>query len=112
VTVSRAIIDDVSAFNAGRVEQGPVGSIGVVLGATVDLAALGVDVAKAHAPALPVLAPGFGHQGAKATDVRALFGALTPYTLVNESRSLLQAGPRGLTTAIDACAAELRAALV
>jgi orotidine-5'-phosphate decarboxylase len=111
-TVSRAIIDDVSAFNAGRVGDGPIGSIGVVLGATVDFAALGVDVATAHAPALPVLAPGFGHQGAKATDVRALFGALTPYTLVSESRSLLQAGPRELATAIDARAAELRAALV
>ena len=112
VTVSRAIIDGVSAFNSGRVEQGPVGSIGVVLGATVNLAALGVDVTTPHSPALPVLAPGFGHQGAKATAVRSLFGALAPFTLVSESRSLLQAGPRGLATAIDARAAELRAALV
>jgi orotidine-5'-phosphate decarboxylase len=111
-TVSRAIIDDVSAFNAGRAEEGPIGSIGVVLGATVDFAALGVDVATPHSPALPVLAPGFGHQGAKATEVRSLFGALAPFTLVSESRSLLQAGPRGLATAIDARAAELRAAVV
>ncbi|AYG04929.1 orotidine-5'-phosphate decarboxylase [Gryllotalpicola protaetiae] len=111
-TVSRAIIDDVSAFNAGRVGEGPVGSIGVVIGATIDFAALGVDVHTAHSPALPVLAPGFGHQGALGTDVRRLFGSLAPYTLVSESRSLLQAGPRGLATAIDARAAELRAALV
>jgi len=111
-TVSRAIIDDVSAFNAGRTEQGPIGSIGVVLGATVDFAALGIDVNSAHSPALPVLAPGFGHQGATATDVRRLFGALTPFTLVSESRSLLQAGPRGLAAAIDARAEEVRAALV
>ncbi|GAA4172547.1 orotidine-5'-phosphate decarboxylase [Gryllotalpicola koreensis] len=111
-TVSRAIIDDVSAFNAGRIEEGPVGSIGVVLGATVDFAARGIDVTAAHAPALPVLAPGFGHQGAQAADVRRLFGALAPYTLASESRSLLQAGPRGLAAAIDARAAELRAALV
>jgi len=112
VTVSRAIIDDVSAFNAGRAGEGPVGSIGVVLGATVDFTALGVDVTTAHAPALPVLAPGFGHQGARAADVRSLFGALTPTTLVSESRSLLQAGPRGLAAQIDARAEELRAALV
>ncbi|WP_344792191.1 orotidine-5'-phosphate decarboxylase [Gryllotalpicola daejeonensis] len=111
VTVSRAIIDGVSAFNAGRAGEGPIGSIGVVLGATVDFTALGVDVHTPHSPALPVLAPGFGHQGAKATDVRRLFGALAPFTLVSESRSLLQAGPRGLATAIDARAAELRAAL-
>jgi orotidine-5'-phosphate decarboxylase len=111
-TVSRAIIEGVSAFNAGRVADGPVGSIGVVLGATVDFAALGIDVGAAPAPALPVLAPGFGHQGAKATAVRSLFGALTPYTLVSESRSLLQAGPRGLAAAIDTRVAELRAALV
>jgi len=111
VTVSRAIIDDVSAFNAGRIDAGVVGSIGVVLGATVDFPAQGVDVDAPHSPALPVLAPGFGHQGAQATRVRELFGALTPLTLVSESRSLLQAGPHGLAAAIDARSAELRAAL-
>ena len=111
VTVSRAIIDDVSAFNAGRIDAGAVGSIGVVLGATVDFAAQGVDVDTPRSPALPVLAPGFGHQGAHAVRVRELFGALTPLTLVSESRSLLQAGPAGLAAAIDARTAELRAAL-
>ncbi|HEY0248601.1 MAG TPA: orotidine-5'-phosphate decarboxylase [Gryllotalpicola sp.] len=111
-TVSRAIIDGVSAFNASRAEDGPIGSIGVVLGATVDLAAQGVDVTAPHVPALPVLAPGFGHQGAQATRVRELFGALAPFTIVSESRSLLQAGPAGLAVAIDERAAELRAALV
>ncbi|MFC4244594.1 orotidine-5'-phosphate decarboxylase [Gryllotalpicola reticulitermitis] len=117
VSVSRAIIDDVSAFNAGRIDAGAayagaVGSIGVVLGATVDFAAQGVDVTAPKSPALPVLAPGFGHQGAQATRVRELFGALTPFTIVAESRSLLQAGPAGLAVAIDERAAELRAALV
>jgi orotidine-5'-phosphate decarboxylase len=111
-TVSRAIIDDVSAFNAGRIEGGAVGSIGVVLGATVDFAAQGVDVTTPQSPALPVLAPGFGHQGAQATRVRELFGALAPFTIVSESRSLLQAGPAGLAVAVEARAAELRAALV
>ncbi|WP_022880816.1 orotidine-5'-phosphate decarboxylase [Gryllotalpicola ginsengisoli] len=112
VTVSRAIIDDVTAFNASSTGAAAVGSIGVVLGATVDLPGSGIDVHAAHAPALPVLAPGFGHQGALATRVRELFGALTPFTLVSESRSLLQAGPAGLAPAIEERAAELRAALV
>jgi orotidine-5'-phosphate decarboxylase len=112
VTVSRAIIDDVSAFNAGRIDAGAVGPIGVVLGATVDFGAQGVDVTTPKSPGLPVLAPGFGHQGAKATRVRELFGALTPFTIVSESRSLLQAGPADLAVAIDSRAAELRAALV
>jgi orotidine-5'-phosphate decarboxylase len=111
-TVSRAIIDDVSAFNAGRQGAGTVGSIGVVLGATVDFGAQGVEVTTPKSPALPVLAPGFGHQGAQATRVRELFGALTPFTIVAESRSLLQAGPAELAVAIDERAAELRAALV
>ena len=112
VTVSRAIIDDVSAFNAGRIDAGPMGSIGVVLGATVDFATYGIDMTAPRSPALPVLAPGFGHQGAEATRVRELFGALTPSTIVSESRSLLQAGPSGLSAAIDARAGELRAAVV
>lgn len=112
LTVSRAIIDDVSAFNAAVEFGGPLGSIGVVLGATLDLAAAGLDISAGHAPALPVLAPGFGHQGARVEDLRSLFGSLAPATLVNESRSVLAAGPRGIADAIDRRAAEVRAALV
>ena len=64
LSVARAILDDVAERNSAAT-TGPLGSIGVVLGATLDLAGFGIDVTAAPPVALtPVLAPGFGHQGA------------------------------------------------
>jgi orotidine-5'-phosphate decarboxylase len=112
-SVARVIIDDVMNYNAQRAD-GAVGSIGVVLGATLDLADYGIDVAAAPSPGLPVLAPGFGHQGAKLADAPSIYGALLANTVVSDSRSLLSAGPNGLAAEIDrrndelAAVAELR----
>jgi orotidine-5'-phosphate decarboxylase len=112
-SVARVIIDDVMNYNAQRAD-GAVGSIGVVLGATLDLADYGIDVAAAPSPGLPVLAPGFGHQGAKLADAPNIYGALLANTVVSDSRSLLSAGPNGLAAEIDrrndelAAVAELR----
>jgi orotidine-5'-phosphate decarboxylase len=108
MTVSRAIIEDVQEFNRG-LSPHPFGTVGLVLGATVRLADFGVDTAHAVEPALPVLAPGFGHQGAKVEDVRRLFGSLTPGVIVSESRGLLSAGPDGLAAAIGRRTEEVRA---
>ncbi|MEO6827536.1 MAG: orotidine-5'-phosphate decarboxylase [Microbacteriaceae bacterium] len=107
-TVSRAIIDDVIAFNAGQAGH-PIGSIGVVLGATLDLAAFGVqtDAKAAHNP-MPVLAPGFGAQGALVSQARRRFGALAATTIISESRSILTAGPDALAETITRRAAEVR----
>jgi orotidine-5'-phosphate decarboxylase len=112
-SVARVIIDDVMNYNAQRAD-GAVGSIGVVLGATLDLADYGIDVAAAPSPGLPVLAPGFGHQGAKLADAPNIYGALLANTVVSDSRSLLSAGPDRLAAEIDrrndelAAVAELR----
>lgn len=98
--VARAILDDVSRRNQAH-ETGPLGSFGVVLGATLDLHAYGIDVAAAPAATLtPVLAPGFGHQGANATDVDEIFGGYAAGVIVSESRSVLAAGPERIASAI------------
>lgn len=97
-TVSAAILSGVTEWNAERpgADSRPLGSAGVVIGATVDLAAAGIDIGvDALVPGLPILAPGFGHQGMVATDFAALFGAYAPGVIVNESRSLAEAGPDG-----------------
>lgn len=108
LSVARVIIDDVMNFNAHRAD-GAVGSIGVVLGATLDFADYGIDVAAAPSPGLPVLAPGFGQQGATLADAPSIYGALLANTVVSDSRSLLSAGPNGVSAAIDHRNAELAA---
>ena len=114
-TVAAAICGGVAAWNAAREDAAdrPMGSIGVVLGATVDLAASGIDTsADAVTPTLPVLAPGFGHQGADVRDLDAIFGSLAAGVIVSESRSLLGEGPDGLAEAIARRADEIGAARV
>lgn len=112
-TVSRVIIDDVSAFNSSGA-SGPgseMGSIGVVLGATVDLERAGIDTSHAPEPVLPVLAPGFGYQGARLEDARDRFGGLGAGLIVTESRSLLDAGRDGVRDAVSRRAHQVQDAL-
>ncbi|MFF1879205.1 orotidine-5'-phosphate decarboxylase [Leifsonia sp. NPDC058230] len=106
-TVARAIIDDVTSINQTQPAQA-FGTVGLVLGATVDLSSYGIDTATASAVATPVLAPGFGYQGAQVRDVARLFGSLAGGVIVSESRGLLNAGPRALADAIGNRAAEVR----
>jgi orotidine-5'-phosphate decarboxylase len=105
-TLARTVLDDVSAWNATTGDA--LGPVGVVIGATVDLAAAGLaDVPRP----LPVLAPGFGHQGARTGEARQIYGNLSGGVIVSESRSLLLAGPDGIEHAIVERAAEVRGAL-
>ncbi|TFD33413.1 orotidine-5'-phosphate decarboxylase [Cryobacterium cryoconiti] len=102
-TVAGAVFDAVSARNArnGVGSTGSIGSFGVVLGATLDLATFGIDLAEAPARGLtPILAPGFGHQGAQVSDLRNLYGGYAQGVIVSESRSVLSAGPDRIRQAI------------
>jgi orotidine-5'-phosphate decarboxylase len=105
-TLARIVLEDVAAWNA---ETGHVfGPVGVVIGATVDLASAGLGDVGGR---LPVLAPGFGHQGAHTAEARQIYGNLSGGVIVSESRSLLLAGPDGIAHAIVERAAEVRGAL-
>lgn len=112
-SVARAMVEDAEAFNASAApEAGAVGSVGVVLGATLDLADFGIDVAKpATGPALPVLAPGFGHQGARIEQAAQIFGGIGHALLANESRSILAGGADGLAGRVRERAEAIAAAL-
>lgn len=99
---------DVADDNRSGGDQ-PLGDVGLVLGATLDLDDFGID-ADAIGTA-PVLAPGFGAQGARIEDLRALYGARAEQVLVSESRGLLTDGPDGVAALVADRAERIRAAL-
>ncbi|WP_405376158.1 MULTISPECIES: orotidine-5'-phosphate decarboxylase [unclassified Microbacterium] len=108
-------VADWVARRAGAVNSSAVvgsdrfGPVGFVVGATVDRVALGLSDEALRGAAL--LAPGFGAQGARLTDIRGLFGALAPQVLASASRSILGAGPEGIAAAIDSHNSDLLEAL-
>lgn len=80
------------------------GPYGAVLGATLDLESFGIDQAVLN---VPILAPGFGAQGALLTDASDIYGALAGNVAFSVSRSVLQAGPTGIVEAIETANQEL-----
>ncbi len=110
-TVAAGIVEEVIALN-GAGTQGPgasaLGSFGVVIGATVDPVRFGIPLeAMAAAPATPVLAPGFGYQGAAFAQLADHYGPVAPFVIAATSRSVLVSGPSGIAEAIAREAGEL-----
>ncbi|MBK4346790.1 orotidine-5'-phosphate decarboxylase [Lacisediminihabitans sp. G11-30] len=109
-TVASSIVSDVVEWNRAQGAERVMGSVGLVLGATVDFADYAIDLdSLSGVAATPVLAPGFGHQGASFSDLGRIYGAAVGSTVVAASRSILHAGPDGVAEAVAAQAAEVRA---
>lgn len=100
-TVAQHMIDEVGRHNR---EASPLGSVGVVVGATVtgerpDLTGLNG----------PVLVPGLGAQGGVPDDLKAILGGLNGAVLPSYSREVLSHGPsvtglrEAANRALDAC---------
>jgi orotidine-5'-phosphate decarboxylase len=89
-SVARRIASAAAAENTRY--PGALGSVGLVVGATVGsaLADLGMDLAAVRGP---ILAPGLGAQGATPADLRATFGTAYSQVLGTSSRDILAAGP-------------------
>ncbi|WP_448257412.1 orotidine-5'-phosphate decarboxylase [Microbacterium aurum] len=103
-TVAERVAHDVAARNIGA--PGSLGPIGLVVGATVDRRSFGLtDVVLAGTP---ILAPGFGAQGAEPGDLSRLFGYVASQVVASESRSILSAGPDRLAERIRERAALYR----
>ncbi|NUU17676.1 orotidine-5'-phosphate decarboxylase [Cellulomonas humilata] len=88
-TVAALVAARAGALNAGA---DPMGSIGLVVGATVGDAAsrTGVDLAAVNGP---LLAPGVGAQGAGPHELAQVFGSARRQVLASSSRGVLVAGP-------------------
>ncbi|MCP2253985.1 orotidine-5'-phosphate decarboxylase [Prauserella aidingensis] len=84
-SVAQSIVDDAAVRNAGAE---PLGDVGVVVGATNVPGEL--RLAELNGP---VLAPGFGAQGATAADLATVFGSALPAVVPASSRALLRCGP-------------------
>lgn len=108
--VAANVVDQVRDENARY--DGGLGSVGLVVGATVGPAveALGIDLVGSRAP---LLAPGLGAQGGTAAGLADVFGAARAQVLPSSSREVLQAGPdvAALREAARRAAQECAAAL-
>jgi orotidine-5'-phosphate decarboxylase len=97
------------ATERNRRTEGP-GSIGLVVGATIGTGAVdaGLDLADFHGP---ILAPGFGAQGAGPEQITQVFGEARPSVLVASSRDILLKGPNieDMRSAIVHMGTQLRA---
>jgi orotidine-5'-phosphate decarboxylase len=104
-TVAQTVIDEISQLNVGA---DPLGSIGLVVGATIG--ETGHDLSKVNGP---LLAPGLGAQGATPAGLRAIFGDSLPNVLPSYSREVLNAGPDvlALRAAAQRAADDCRAVL-
>jgi len=102
--VAQQVVDEISQLNRGA----GGGSLGVVIGATVDPSDL--DLTRLGGP---VLVPGLGAQGATAADLAARFGGDPGAVLPSYSREILAAGPAvaDLRAAAGAAQAACRRAL-
>ncbi len=107
--VSARIARAVGERNAGA---GRLGSIGLVLGATIGSAVrdLEIDLAATRGP---LLAPGIGAQGATAAELADVFGEARTQVLASTSRAVLWQGPdpEALRAAAEQARADITTAL-
>jgi orotidine-5'-phosphate decarboxylase len=93
--VGQVVVDDVAERTTAAT---PLGSFGLVVGATIGDTGVSFDQLNG-----PILAPGVGAQGGTAADVRRIFGDALPAVLPSVSRSVLRHGP-DITALRDAVA--------
>lgn len=97
----------IAAVN-NRDPHAPYGPVGAVVGGTTSTG--GFDISRLGGP---ILAPGFGAQGATAADCSRLYGTCLPGTVMaSVSRDILKAGPdpERLAAAASAWQRDLKAA--
>jgi orotidine-5'-phosphate decarboxylase len=94
-TVAQQVLDAAAEINAGAV---PLGSVGVVVGATIS--DVGHVLTNLNGP---FLAPGLGAQGGRPDDLRRIFDGHLDAVIPSYSREVLQKGPdiAALRDAVD-----------
>jgi len=100
-TVAASIVREVGSLRG----DDALGSIGVVIGGTVNLRDYGLS--PDELVGTPVLAPGFGEQGAVLSQVRELYAEATGSIVANVGRAVLSTGRDGIREALVRAAGEL-----
>jgi orotidine-5'-phosphate decarboxylase len=83
-----------------------IGSFSAVVGATLQFKKFGLKLEQSGVKT-PILAPGFGAQGAQLRDIRLIFGEASGQVIASVSRSVLEVGKQGLGEAIKRANDEL-----
>ncbi|WP_448629411.1 orotidine-5'-phosphate decarboxylase [Cellulomonas soli] len=94
IAVATRIAAEAGALNRAetRISGAALGSVGLVVGATIGDAARRLDL-DLDAVGGPLLAPGVGAQGAGAAELAAVLGSARRAVLASSSRGVLAAGP-------------------
>lgn len=102
-TIAADVLRNLNDANLTQLSpRGTLGPFGAVIGATVDLTSYGLlSTLQADNYVTPILAPGFGFQGASLTEVKALFGRASSAVIASVSRSVLAAGSSGIRDSIE-----------
>ena len=104
----RSIASNVASYAAGFNKKS-LGTVGLVIGAQTNLIDMAIETKKlVHTP---ILAPGFGAQGAKLSNARSIFGELAEVTIFSVSRSVAGESPVGLRERVQSAKAELEIGL-
>lgn len=114
ISVAAQVASEVDALNSSTAtSKSRFGANGLVIGATVSLAKMGLASINENRDTLrtSILAPGFGFQGARLQDAKSIFGSLSNDVLYSISRSALRDGIKGVARATLEDQTTLRQAL-
>jgi orotidine-5'-phosphate decarboxylase len=103
-TVARSVLEFAEQYSGAS-----LGSIGVVVGATVNDVDLGLDFSGSLK--IPVLVPGFGTQGASLMEARSLLSGYANTAICNVSRLVAGASLDGLSSRVSKAKADLEVGL-
>lgn len=114
LTVAGSIVSEVESHNAASLalsnsRPASLGAVGVVIGATVNLDDYGVE--RSTLGSTPILAPGFGEQGALLSELPRLYGAVSHNVIANVGRSILRVGAWEIAAELGRQSNQLREAM-
>lgn len=113
-TVAANVAREVALLNKIATQsRSRFGNIGLVIGATVDVNEFGITSVNSNLESglAPILAPGFGAQGASLADAKKLYGSNATNVIYTISRSALREGLAGVSDVVSRDAKELAEAL-
>lgn len=113
ISIAADILNRLEAVNRINLDpNGNIGNFGAVVGATLNFQSVGIgNIYNDESLVTPLLAPGFGAQGANLKQCAELFGVAAHRVIASVSRSVLSAGPNGIESAIEAAKSELEEGL-